>query len=84
MGLSERCAWDFSPRDWKRGTEYFKSGAVHILNVSDTLLDAEVQGSDPEPYQVSLDWSEAAQGILLADCSCPRFEDAGKCKHWPL
>ncbi len=83
MDFCQRCIGEFDRRDWQRGEEYFRSGAVHIVEHSPTWLAAEVQGSAASPYDVRLDWSDTARdsNILLVHCSCPRFDDMGLCKH---
>lgn len=83
MDFRQRCIGEFDRRDWQRGEEYFRSGAVHIAEHYPTGLDAEVQGSAASPYDVRLDWSEIGRdsNTLLVHCSCPRFDDMGLCKH---
>jgi superfamily II DNA or RNA helicase len=42
---------------------------------------ARVRGTAPQPYTVSLDFSLAYEGTALMFCNCPRYGDAGICKH---
>ena len=63
------------------GEEYFRRGAVEIVNQGLTGLTAAVQGSASVPYIVELDWSKATRETLFVSCSCPRFDDVGVCKH---
>jgi hypothetical protein len=81
MSLAKRCAPGFGRRDWRRGADYFQSGAVSIFEQRSDGLRAKVQGSERSPYRVALDWSRARLNQLLVDCSCPRFDDVGLCKH---
>ncbi len=81
MELSKRCAHQPGSPDWRRGEEYFRRGAVEIVNQGLTGLTAAVQGSASVPYIVELDWSKATQETLFVSCSCPRFDDVGVCKH---
>jgi superfamily II DNA or RNA helicase len=81
MELSKRCAHESGSRDWHRGEEYFRRGAVEIIDPALTGLKAAVQGSASDPYIVELDWSKATQETLFVSCSCPRFDDVGVCKH---
>ncbi len=83
MDFCKRCIGEFDRRDWRRGEEYFRRGAVHISCYYATGLDAKVQGSAASPYDVRLDWSDTGGGsdVLVVHCSCPRFDDMGLCKH---
>src|SRR5438067_13906586 len=67
-----------SAESFQRGREYFEEGAVlSLLRRGDTLF-AEVEGSEPEPYEVRVD-SDAA-GVTGASCTCP-YSFGGWCKH---
>ncbi|HXY34235.1 MAG TPA: SNF2-related protein [Planctomycetaceae bacterium] len=81
MSLSKRCAEEFNRQDWARGVEYFESGAVSITAQSNDGLEALVRGSRRSPYRVRLDWTHAKESRLHVNCTCPRFEDIGVCKH---
>jgi superfamily II DNA or RNA helicase len=81
MSLAKRCVPGFEARDWRRGADYFQSGAVSIFEQRSDGLRAKVQGTERSPYRVALDWSRAKQNQLLVHCSCPRFDDVGLCKH---
>ena len=81
MKLAKRCQRQFSYGDWEKGRAYERSHRVSTTVVSLDRYYAEVRGSRPQPYEVLLDWSAAREGVLAIDCSCPRFADAGKCKH---
>src|SRR5262249_55687917 len=63
---------------FRRGEEYEQAGAVLRLVRRGDMLEAEVEGSAPEPYRarVILD----AAGFVAADCTCP-YDWGGWCKH---
>ena len=81
MDLSKRCADEIDDRDWQKGTAYFNRGAVRNLKIRDCRLTAEVSGSEQRPYDVLLEWTLRNEGTLMVNCTCPRFEDCGCCKH---
>jgi superfamily II DNA or RNA helicase len=81
MNLARRSVPQFDRRDWRRGEEYFRAGAVSIMRGGPDGLEALVQGSQASPYDVRLDWSNADDDQLRVSCSCPRFADRGTCKH---
>lgn len=81
MAIAHLCRRQFTDKDWSRGQEYFRRNKVSIYAKMPDGLEAIVVGSEPRPYQVSLDWSKADDGVLIADCSCPRFQDVAECKH---
>jgi uncharacterized Zn finger protein len=66
------------PNSFARGREYFQDGAVSELTLRGDILQAEVEGSDIEPYQVTVTLD--ASGIVEADCTCP-YDWGGWCKH---
>ncbi|HTE20528.1 MAG TPA: SWIM zinc finger family protein, partial [Armatimonadota bacterium] len=61
-----------------RGYEYYRQGTVLQMVLRADQLHAEVQGSDVEPYHVTL----TAEGgrVSESDCTCP-YEWEGACKH---
>ncbi|MFN3533225.1 MAG: SNF2-related protein [Candidatus Brocadia sp.] len=65
---------------FNRGFSYYKSGRVHSLWYdSDGELTAEVAGSNPVPYFVSILSNEEA--IYEMDCECLYASDGEICKH---
>ena len=70
----------FPPHIFERGGRYQQSGEVLDLTLRGRTVLAGVQGSDDEPYRVTLELSE--DDLLRATCSCP-YEDnfGGWCKH---
>ena len=66
-------------QSWRRGLDYFHSGAVLRVVWRDGMLTAEVEGSQYEPYRVQVSFDPSG-GILSATCSCP-YDWGGDCKH---
>ncbi len=81
MKLTERCRSDFEPGDMSRGRSYFLDSMVALGEAHHNGLVARVEGSYDTYYHVSIDWSDAREGLLGVDCSCPRFADGWFCKH---
>jgi superfamily II DNA or RNA helicase len=75
MSLTKTLADFFSKAIRDRGSQYFKSGLVHIQQATYKSLEARVRGS--ENYNVTL---EVRRKNLLVSCSCPYF-DEDYCKH---
>ena len=70
----------FSPHIFERGQDYQEGGEVLDLTLRGTTVLAGVQGSDVQPYRVTLELSENA--LLSAHCSCPYSDNFGDwCKH---
>ena len=67
-----------TPETFSRGEEYYHSGAVSDLQRRGDTLLAEVEGSQYEPYRVTVELGEG--GIVSADCTCP-YDWGGYCKH---
>jgi uncharacterized Zn finger protein len=67
-----------SAESFARGVDYERRGAVGALVLRGDLLQAEVEGSEYEPYRVTV--SLDAGGVRAADCSCP-YDWGGWCKH---
>lgn len=67
-----------TPESFRRGSEYYESGAVLSLARRGDQLLAEVEGSQYEPYRVQVTLTET--GIAAAHCSCP-YDWSGYCKH---
>jgi uncharacterized Zn finger protein len=61
-----------------RGRRYFDDGAVSDLHRRGDRLTAEVEGSEFEPYQVSIRLHDG--GVSDAHCTCP-YDWGGYCKH---
>ena len=65
-------------QSFERGKAYFQSGAVGHLQQRGNTLQAEVEGSEVEPYTVCLTFDKG--GLTSADCSCA-YSFEGWCKH---
>ena len=61
-----------------RGRSYFDDGAVSDVRRRGDQVTAEVEGSEFEPYQVSIRLHGG--GVADAHCSCP-YDWGGYCKH---
>ncbi len=79
--LESRCEARFAARDRRRGLDYFRGGRVDLPGKHVDGLFATVIGSGDELYEVSLDWTAAAEGTLLVSCECPWFAGGHLCKH---
>lgn len=65
-------------QSFERGERYYEANAVSdIIERGDTLR-AEVEGSQPDPYQVTIELGET--DINDTHCSCP-YDHGGICKH---
>ena len=70
----------FSNTDYARGMEYFRQGRVLDMTAGEgenPIVKCCVRGS--EVYSVR--FQQLEYGYMRIGCSCPRFEDMGKCKH---
>lgn len=65
-------------QSFARGQAYCQSGAVATLTQRGNLLQSEVEGSDVEPYHVTVQCD--ATHITTAYCTCP-YSFEGWCKH---
>jgi uncharacterized Zn finger protein len=63
---------------YQRGLEYYRSGAVLSVERMGSGIVAEVEGSGPEPYNVTLE--VGSDGAISAECDCP-YDWGGWCKH---
>ena len=63
---------------FRRGKEYYERGAIISIIRRGNVLQAKVEGSQYEPYQVRVTFDAA--GIAEADCTCP-YDWGGWCKH---
>jgi uncharacterized Zn finger protein len=67
-----------SSDSYQRGREYYEQGAVLSVVRRGQQLQAEVEGSQYEPYRIQITCD--AGGITQALCSCP-YDWGGWCKH---
>jgi uncharacterized Zn finger protein len=63
---------------FRRGQDYYGSGSVFSLVRRGDVVEAEVEGSQPEPYAVRVEFDEG--GVIAALCDCP-YDWGGWCKH---
>ncbi len=63
---------------FQRGKQYAASGAVRALLLRGAQLEAQVEGSEFEPYRVRVTFDAA--GATEATCTCP-YDWGGWCKH---
>ena len=64
-------------QSYDRGVDYYHSGTVESATLRGNRLFASVQGSEWDPYQVGITFSEAD---FTASCTCP-YDWGGYCKH---
>ncbi len=77
--LSEGLIRQHSARDsFQRRREYYRAGAVRSLVRRGGVIEAEVEGSRPWPYQVCISFDSG--GVTSTDCTCP-YDWGGWCKH---
>jgi uncharacterized Zn finger protein len=67
-----------SERSFSRGEDYYYQGAVIDLIKRGNMLQAQVEGSSYEPYEVTIELSD--RHIVTAYCTCP-YDWGGYCKH---
>jgi len=65
-------------QSYDRGENYYQQGAVLDVTRRGETLRAEVEGSQYEPYQVTIELGDA--GVVDTKCSCP-YNHGGICKH---
>jgi uncharacterized Zn finger protein len=65
-------------KSFKRGEDYYRSGAVTDICQRGNCLCGEVEGNEVAPYQITIQFD--AGGISEAKCTCP-YDYEGWCKH---
>jgi uncharacterized Zn finger protein len=65
-------------KSFQRGEAYYEAGAVNAITQRGHLLQADVVGNEPRPYQVSLNFDSS--GLTSVNCTCAYNLD-GWCKH---
>ena len=65
-----------------RAVTYREGGHIERIDRFDETIDAAVQGSQPEPYDVKIDitWNGDEPDTIDATCTCP-YDWGGYCKH---
>lgn len=64
---------------FQRGSSYCRSGAVSAIVQRGNALTARVQGSEYEPYEITVSLLDDGS-ITTASCTCP-YDWGGYCKH---
>ncbi len=67
-----------TPQSFERGEGYYASGAIFDAERRGNTLVAHVQGSQYEPYRVTVTLGSA--GVEKTACTCP-YDWGGICKH---
>ena len=65
-------------QSFDRGAAYYQSSAVSFLTLRGQVLQAQVEGSDVQPYQVTAQFD--AGGVTSTHCTC-QYSYEGWCKH---
>jgi uncharacterized Zn finger protein len=67
-----------STQSFERGHSYYRSGAILEPVRQGMTLRAQCEGSEDEPYEVSVTLEQ--HGIADVSCTCP-YDWGGACKH---
>ena len=67
-----------STKSYERGQSYYEREAVSGVIRRGETVRADVEGSQYQPYTVTIEFDDA--GIAQTDCSCP-YDHGGICKH---
>ena len=70
---------EVDPTILARGEDYYRSGQVENIELDGGHVTAEVFGSEEDPYQVELDFSEDGE-VEHWSCDCP-YDRGPVCKH---
>ncbi len=65
-------------QSYEKGEDYYEMGSVISVIQRGNALSAQVEGSEYEPYAISVRFDQG--GLLEAQCSCP-YDWGGWCKH---
>jgi uncharacterized Zn finger protein len=65
-------------KSFKRGEDYYRSGAVTDICQRGNCICGEVEGNEAAPYQITIQFD--AGGVSEAKCTCP-YDYEGWCKH---
>jgi uncharacterized Zn finger protein len=65
-------------KSFERGEAYYRAGSVAALTQRGNSIQAEVEGSEVQPYRVTLHFDPG--GITSVDCTCA-YSFEGWCKH---
>ncbi|MPZ91270.1 MAG: helicase SNF2 [Actinobacteria bacterium] len=76
MQLADLLTDSFPATIRSRGRDYYRSGAVDLVEGDSSEVHALVSGQ----YLYTVDLALTGDGLAVS-CSCPYFDDAGVCKH---
>jgi uncharacterized Zn finger protein len=65
-------------KSYERGQSYYEQEAVSDVVRRGKTVRADVEGSQYQPYTVTIEFDDA--GVTRTDCSCP-YDHGGICKH---
>lgn len=65
-------------KSYNRGQSYYERGAVSDVVRRGETVQADVKGSQYQPYTVTIEFDDA--GVARTNCSCP-YDHGGICKH---
>jgi uncharacterized Zn finger protein len=65
-------------KSYQRGQSYYEQDAVSDIVRRGETVRADVEGSQYQPYTVTIEFDDA--GVARTDCSCP-YDHGGICKH---
>ena len=71
----------FSPTDYARGMEYYRQNRVFAMRCESTDEQPQVTCSVRGAEVYAVRFREMGNGYFRIGCSCPRFEERGRCKH---
>jgi len=66
---------------WARGLAYFRDGRVIAQDRDSQRINAQVAGSEPDPYEVSIVIDSDPADDRNWSCNCPMGVEAELCKH---
>jgi superfamily II DNA or RNA helicase len=79
--LTKRCSGSFSSRAWHEGGEDFRRQLVDVYGVGRNGFNATVRAAGGDLFDITVDWSDAAVGLVYASCTCDQFSESSLCKH---
>ena len=74
-----RCSFNFAAGQI-HGLQYYHQGRVRLDNTTDNTVRAAIEDNS-DNYEVSLDWSDAGNGIIASSCTCSYSHQRRPCKH---
>ena len=68
----------FDKKILDRGFEYYKSGMVSNIDLSEDMISAVVEGNNDE-YEIEIEFEDGVPSEMY--CTCPYADDGNYCKH---